>query len=316
MGVVAGVFLASTFVQGVPRTAMADASAAESGNSAAMVGLAAGDIGLGVEAIVPAITMAPLPKIPVAGGPSFMQRFDEPLENGGWYKADFVYESQTQRAGWSKEHVIETGDELVLKITREPKEFQPYTGAEINRTKRYHYGRYQVVMRAAPGSGLVSSFFTHTDDYFGDPHNEIDFEFLGYDTAMVQLNFYSGNGNMQGHLVDLPYDAAKDYQLYTFDWMPDRIDWFIGDQHVFRATQASTGLKIPDRPSRLMMNLWSGSERQYNWHGKPTFESGATASYRCVSYQAPGDNGSSQCSDWFEASVPRLGEAEKADAKH
>ncbi|MEO0753940.1 MAG: family 16 glycosylhydrolase [Pseudomonadota bacterium] len=251
----------------------------------------------------------PLPAIAYDGAPSFMQRFDAPLEEKAWYLADFVYRSETQRAGWSKDHIDLTGSEMVLKLTREPKEFQPYTGAEISRTNRYHYGRYEVVMRAARGSGLVSSFFTHTDEHQRptDHHNEIDFEFLGYDTTMVQLNFYSKEGNMQGHLVDLPYDAADHYQLYTFEWMPDQIDWYVGDQHVLRATEASTGLRIPHLPSRLMMNLWSGSERQYDWHGRPTFESGSTSRYQCVSYQAPGDAGSPQCSDWFVADVPRLG---------
>ena len=39
------------------------------------------------------------------------------------------------------------------------------------------YGRYEVVMTAAKGNGIISSFFTYTGPYFGDPHDEIDFEF-------------------------------------------------------------------------------------------------------------------------------------------
>lgn len=308
LALVAGLFVLASLSPSLPRPASADIG---SGEPPAETGA-----GPDIPAPQPLVEPDRLPALEVDGAPSFMQRFDAPLEPGGWYKADFVYRSPTQRAGWDKDHIIETGEDVILKITRDPKEFQPYTGAELQRTRRYHYGRYEVVMRAAPGSGIVSSFFTHTDAYFGDPHNEIDFEFLGYDTAMVQLNFYSGDGNMQGHLVDLPYDAAEAYQLYAFEWMPDHIDWFIGDQHVLRATEASTGLPIPYRPSRLMLNVWSGSERQYDWHGEPTFESGASARYLCASYKAPGDSEAAQCSDWFVAEVPRLGEAPKADARH
>ncbi len=307
---VAGVFAFAALSPSVPKQARADVQAREGAGPEP-----SGTRPAGSDATA-AILPDQLPAIEIRGAPSFMQRFDEPLEPEGWFKANFVYRSQTQRAGWSKENIIESDAGLTLRLTREPKAFQPYSGAEINRTKKYHYGRYEVVMRGAPGSGVVSSFFTHTNEYFGDPHNEIDFEFLGYDTAMVQLNYYSESGNMQGHLVDLPYDAAEHYQLYAFEWMPEHIDWFIGDQHVLRATEASTGLVIPHRPSRLMMNIWSGSERQYKWHGEPTFESGTSAHYLCVSYKAPGDEAAAQCSDWFVADVPALGAAPKADARH
>lgn len=179
--VVGAVFVAAAVNAPLPRVATADAPSQTPGDTI--------NVADAQPAFVAPSLSDPLPAIPVDSAPSFLQWFDQPLAEGGWYKADFVYRSPTQRAGWSKDHILQDGEKLSLKLTREPKEFQPYTGAELQRTKRYHYGRYQVVMRAAPGSGLVSSFFTHTDEYFGDPHNEIDFEFLGYDTAMVQLNF-------------------------------------------------------------------------------------------------------------------------------
>jgi hypothetical protein len=33
-----------------------------------------------------------------------------------------------------------------------------------------------------------------------------------------------------------------------------------------------------------MIQLWSGQEEQFEWHGVPTFEDGTRAAYYCISY--------------------------------
>lgn len=232
---------------------------------------------------------------------SFLKVFSEGHDNT-WYKADFAYLNNVQRAGWEADHILfdETGVELM--ITRERKDMCPFTGAEYQRRGRYHYGRYEVVMRAAPGSGLVSSIFTHTGpSQGGDPHDEIDIEFLGHRTGELHLNYFTGGKAHGSVYIDLPYDAAEEYQLYAFEWEPDEIRWYVGDQLVYTATAAEH--PIPQTPGRLIMNIWTGSENQYMWHGRPTFQSGATVGYQCVSYLAAGDEGS-QCSDSFSFDLP------------
>ncbi|MEO0466079.1 MAG: family 16 glycosylhydrolase [Pseudomonadota bacterium] len=236
--------------------------------------------------------------------PSFVKHFSEGHDRR-WYKADFAYSGPVQRAGWEADHITFDGDDVELKITREYKDVLPFTGAEYQRRGEYHYGRYEVVMKAARGSGLVSSFFTHTGpSQNGDPHDEIDIEFLGHRTSELHINHFA-DGDMAGSTyVQLPYDAADVFQLYAFDWLPDEIIWYVAEEEVFRVT--SQEHPLPVTPSRLIMNLWTGSQNQYAWHGRPTFKTGATAEYICVSYTVLGDQGAEQCSDTFDADLPPL----------
>src|SRR6056297_2922029 len=91
---------------------------------------------------------------------------------------------------------------------------QDFVGAEVQRSRRTHFGHYEVVMRAARGHGVISSFFTYTGPYFGDPHEEIDFEFLGRDPTKVWLNrFYDGE-KLPGQWIELGFDASEAPHLY------------------------------------------------------------------------------------------------------
>jgi len=160
-------------------------------------------------------------------------------------------------------------------------------------------------MRAAPGSGIVSSYFTHTGpSQGGDPHDEIDIEFLGHRTREMHINYFT-DGRMAGSVyIPLTYDAAEEYQLYAFEWEPDAIRWYVGDQLVFVADPELH--PIPQTPGRLIMNIWTGSENQYAWHGRPTFRSGSTAGYLCASFVEAGDEDAPQCSDRYSFDLPRL----------
>ena len=40
-------------------------------------------------------------------------------------------------------------------------------------------------MQPGRGSGLVTALFTYTGPYAGDPHDEIDIEFLGKDLTKI-----------------------------------------------------------------------------------------------------------------------------------
>ena len=42
-----------------------------------------------------------------------------------------------------------------------------------------------------------------------DPWDEIDFEFLGYDTTKVQLNYYTDGVGGHEYMLDLGFDAYE-----------------------------------------------------------------------------------------------------------
>lgn len=227
-------------------------------------------------------------------GKSFHHAFAESFGEEDWYISDFTFAPTFYRAGWVKENVRYHAPSISLEINHEPVDHQTFSGAELQKTGFYGYGRYEVIMQAAPGSGIVSSFFTHTDANFDDPHDEIDIEFLGNDTRRLHANLFV-DGQTQGAIhIDLPFDAADAPHVYAFDWQPDAVHWYV-DGQLLRTVSAAER-PIPQSPGRVMMNIWTGAENLYAWHGRPEFSDGARAIYYCVSFRARGDT-SSQCSD-------------------
>ena len=63
---------------------------------------------------------------------------------------------------------------------------KPYKGGEIYSSQAYQYGRMEMRMRMARGSGLLSTFFTYKDgsEIEGTFWEDIDIEVLGKHNAV------------------------------------------------------------------------------------------------------------------------------------
>ena len=134
------------------------------------------------------------------------------------------------------------------------KEGSGYAGAEYRSKSKYSYGFYSVCMKPAKCSGVVSSFFTYTNKPVWD---EIDIEFLGKDTSVVQFNFYTnGKGNSE-FVFNLGFDASLDFHEYAFDWSPKGIVWYVDGVAVYRA-EATAQKALPSHSMQIMMNVWNG----------------------------------------------------------
>lgn len=229
--------------------------------------------------------------------PSFVKHFGGAHDDETWYKSDFYYPDSDHPA-WKAELIHFMEDRIELEVRRQKTAYKNIAGAEYQHRGFHHFGRYEVVMQAAPGSGTVSAMFTHTHSQFGDPHDEIDIEFLGKDLTQLHANYFT-DGKQHGSIyIPLGFDASKEVHLYAFEWDPGAIRWYVDDRLAY-STKPSD-LAIPQSPSRLIVNLWSGTRNQYGWHGRPTFKNGARARFYCISYRAAGDE-TSQCSDTFDA---------------
>lgn len=173
---------------------------------------------------------------------------------------------------WRKENAAIGDETMALTVSREG---NSYYGAEYRSNDRYSYGYYSVSMKAAKGSGIISSFFIYT----GDPWDEIDIEFLGKDTTKVQFNYFTGGVGGHEYVYDLGFDAAEEFHEYGFLWEPDRITWFVDGVEVYRAE-----VDIPSHPAQIMMNAWNARNAD-DWTGKldetalPT-----SAEYRWINY--------------------------------
>lgn len=120
------------------------------------------------------------------------------------------------------------------------------------------FGHVEVVMKAAPGAGIVSSMVLQSDDL-----DEVDLEWLGADSTQVQSNYF-GKGQTttynRGAYHPNP-DNQNSFHTYTVDFTADQIVWQI-DGTTVRAmtpTSAESG-QYPQTPMQLKLGIWSGGD--------------------------------------------------------
>jgi hypothetical protein len=198
------------------------------------------------------------------------------FDTSRWEKATHTWDENL--AQFVPENITFADGIMTLHLTDEPTSQRQYSGAEYRTKESYLYGKFVVRMKAAPVSGVISSFFTYRDP--PDPTwNEIDIEFLGKDTTLIQFNpWWDWWPNCEPVTYDIPYDAADSFHEYTFEWTPDYIRWTVdGDTyHVFRGDGVELSQKI-------MMNIWISSNTDWAGPFRPA-DLPANAQYDYVQY--------------------------------
>ncbi|KAK6432683.1 hypothetical protein LTR95_011144 [Oleoguttula sp. CCFEE 5521] len=136
------------------------------------------------------------------------------------------------------------------------------------------FGMISVTMRAAPGTGIVSSVVLQSDDL-----DEIDWEWLGGNSATVETNYFGkGTTTVYDRAIYYPVSDPQDnFHTYAIDWTADRIQWII-DGTVVRTLQygdANEGKNYPQTPMILKMGNWAGGgegqpEGTIEWAGGKT----------------------------------------------
>lgn len=232
----------------------------------------------------------------------FLVDFSRGFESTTQYLSDFDMDTDWLFAAFRKTNVLFGKDGMFLLARRTENE-PTYTVSEFQRQGFYGYGRYEVVMRPSGVGGVVSSFFTHTGTQFGDPHSEIDFEFVGKYPRQVHLNYYT-EGQDDPQNIDLWFDPAREEHLYAFEWSRDSIAWYVDGVKVREVASETSPIGIPTHSGRLIMNVLTGNRLAEAWIGTPDFER-TSSLYRCVSHVPLGERGP-QCSDVFK--VPATSE--------
>ncbi|KAK3985707.1 family 16 putative glycoside hydrolase [Cladorrhinum sp. PSN332] len=138
----------------------------------------------------------------------------------------------------------------------------------------FFFGRAEVHMRAAPGTGIVSCIVLESDDL-----DEIDWEWLGGEPEVVQTNYF-GKGNTTTYDRG-GYSAVADTQgvthVYAIDWTPTFVTWSIDGVAVRTLAYADAvgGRNYPQTPMRLKIGIWAGGDPNnangtITWAGGPT----------------------------------------------
>ena len=146
---------------------------------------------------------------------------------------------------------------------------KPYRGAEYRSIENYQYGRFEIRMKSALGSGVVSSFFTIRDYWaegLSDPSNwrEIDFESLGQYTNKFQTNIITAHETSHEELHTLLYNPHVGFHTYAFEWTPEHVRFFIDNQLV--RSDENNYIGTLNTGQKIMMNIWQPIWE--NWVGE------------------------------------------------
>lgn len=123
------------------------------------------------------------------------------------------------------------------------------------------FGSVSVIMRSAPGTGIVSSAILESDDL-----DEIDWEWLGGAAGEVQTNYF-GKGNTttydRGTTVGVPGGNAElTSHNYTIVWNKEQTIWYIDGSPVRTLAYADAvgGKNYPQTPMRIRLGIWAGGD--------------------------------------------------------
>ncbi|PSS15039.1 glycoside hydrolase family 16 protein [Amorphotheca resinae ATCC 22711] len=133
----------------------------------------------------------------------------------------------------------------------------------ISSSKYIFFGKVSVTTKAAPGTGIISSFILESDDL-----DEIDWEWLGSTDSSVESNFF-GKGNTTSYNRAVYHNVADPigtWHTYTVDWTSSYIKWYI-DSNLVRTLNygdalALEGKNFPQTPMRVKMGNWVGCADQ------------------------------------------------------
>lgn len=219
-----------------------------------------------------------------ANGTSFIDDFDE-LNRGIWFISDGWNNGPHQNCTWSTRQVKTVNGVLELSFEERKEGDRDFACGEIQTRKRYGYGTYEARIKAADGSGLNSAFFTYIGPADKQPHDEIDFEVLGKNTAKVQLNQYVSAKGGNEFLADVPGGANQGFNDYAFVWEKNRLRYYINGELVHEVNDPG---KIPVNAQKIFFSLW-GTDTLTDWMGTFSYREPATLEVDRVAYTAIGD---------------------------
>lgn len=133
------------------------------------------------------------------------------------------------------------------------------------------FGKIEVVLKAASGQGIISSFYLQSDDL-----DEIDLEWFGGDASQVQTNYFAKGDTTtydRGGYHNMA-DPRADYHNYTIEWNQNALSWYVDGINV-RTLLSSDPRGYPQSPMRLYFGIWAGGDPTNNegtieWAGGET----------------------------------------------
>ncbi|KAJ5674582.1 uncharacterized protein N7477_004516 [Penicillium maclennaniae] len=136
------------------------------------------------------------------------------------------------------------------------------------------FGHVDVKLRAANGTGIVSTWMMESDDL-----DEIDWEQISTYTGEIQTDYFGKDNTTdwdRATTVNVT-DPETTFHTYSIDWTEERINWLL-DGTIVRTlnyADALNGKNYPQTPMRIRIGIWAGgdpdnSEGTIEWAGGET----------------------------------------------
>lgn len=119
------------------------------------------------------------------------------------------------------------------------------------------FGKVEVVLRAAQGKGIISSFYLQSDDL-----DEIDIELFGGDNYEFQSNYFIKGSTVtydRGIYHPVNPGPLTSFHTYTVEWTPDALTWSL-DGTVVRTITKDNTQGYPQTPMQIIAGTWAGGD--------------------------------------------------------
>ncbi|KAI2632868.1 concanavalin A-like lectin/glucanase domain-containing protein [Xylaria nigripes] len=139
----------------------------------------------------------------------------------------------------------------------------------------FFFGRTEVLMKASPGQGIISSIVWGSDTL-----DEVDWEFKGGNDSFVFSNYF-GKGNNKDFTTGGDHRVSGtiyDLHNYTSVWTKDKLEWHIDGELVrtLLPADANHTNNYPQTPMTLRLGSWAGGDTDVQAIGTVEWAGGKT----------------------------------------
>ncbi|MFO8029026.1 MAG: family 16 glycosylhydrolase [Cyclonatronaceae bacterium] len=190
----------------------------------------------------------------------------------GWGNNELQYYTDRE------ENIFIEDDKLHIRALNESYRTRNYTSARIRSIDNadFRYGKFEIRARLPEGQGLWPAIWMLPTDniYGGWPQSgEIDImELVGHEPDVVHGTVHYGapwpdNKEKGGHYTLSEGNFSDDFHVFTIEWIPERITWYVDDNFYYFVTPAHLSPEHwPfDQKFHFLLNVAVGG----TWPGSP-----------------------------------------------
>lgn len=205
---------------------------------------------------------------------SFIDQLDN-YDTARWFKADGWKNGSPFDNAWLADNISFDSGLMDIRLDDNATLGEPYASGNYQSNGFYGYGCYEASFKPVAKPGVISSFFTFAgpfDNGGNSLHNEIDFEFRGFNTSELQVNWWANDDSYSvghEHIIVLNFDASQEFHRYGFKWTAAGIEWFVDGQSVYEVSnsEADPTPKANESLQKIMMNVWPVDDTASSWAG-------------------------------------------------